>query len=64
LRDFFFELGLWHADDMSSVILKKFQCELREEEFDLDKEVQHYKNFWEKQNINCELEITKIKNRA
>ena len=46
LRDWFFERGIQHAKDMSGIILKKFQAVLRQESFDLESEIEHYRNYW------------------
>lgn len=49
LYEYFVSLGLWHADDMSGIILKGFVSYLQKVEFDIDKEVQHYLEYWEAQ---------------
>lgn len=62
LRTIFFGLGLFHADDMSSIIFKKLQSELRNEKFNLKDEVQHYISFWKNQNVDCQAKIKELKN--
>lgn len=52
LKDWFIKKGITHADDMSGIILKKFEKDLQNKQFDLDKEIQHYRTYWKEQNIN------------
>lgn len=49
LHLYFKKLGLWHADDMSGLILDGFWCHLRNEPFDIDKQIKSYQDYWEKQ---------------
>jgi hypothetical protein len=42
--------GLFHADDMSGVILESFWHHLRNEPHDIDAQVQKYKEYWKNQN--------------
>jgi len=51
LKTFFEELGLWHADDMSSVILTSYHRHLNKIDLNLDKQVEHYKSYWKKMGI-------------
>ncbi len=46
LKTYFEELGLHHADDMSSVILTSFHRYLNGRELHIDQQVEHYKEFW------------------
>lgn len=46
-------LGLGHADDTSSIILQSFWSKVKNEPFDLQKKVDHYKAYWYKQGINA-----------
>lgn len=46
LRDWFFERGLHHPDDMSSVILSCMVARLRGESFDFESEVAGYEGYW------------------
>ena len=62
LRDYFFDLGLHHADDMSSIILNAFVADLKGEEFYIEKEVKFYRNWWKNTNgIDCDEEIKKLR---
>lgn len=38
---------IWHADDMSSIILDQLEANLKGESFDIDKEVRNYHIYWE-----------------
>ncbi len=46
LYEYLFNLGLTHADDMSSVILTSYHRHLHKKELELDEQVQHYIDFW------------------
>jgi hypothetical protein len=46
LKDYFKSLGIYHADDMSGIIIKGFWYHLNNKKFDLDKEVKHYRDYW------------------
>lgn len=48
LVKYFATLGLWHADDMSGVILDSFWRHLRNEPLDIEGQVKRYQEFWEK----------------
>lgn len=50
LYKWFAERGVFHADDMSSIILKRAYCEQKELPFDFDTEVKRYQEYWEKVN--------------
>lgn len=50
LQNYFMELGLHHADDMSGVIIKSFWHHLRGEPLELDKQIKLYQDFWSKRN--------------
>lgn len=45
-------LGLGHADDMSSVILHRYVAHLKGEPFDLAAHVEHYKAHWRQMKID------------
>lgn len=61
LRDFFFNLGVFHADDMSGIIFAKVQAKIRGEEYDLEKEIKRYEDYWIKKGISVVDEIEKLK---
>ena len=47
LKDYFEEIGVWHADDMSSIILNSYWSRMNNKPFDVDKEVAKFKSYWE-----------------
>ncbi len=47
LRGYFHELGIFHPDDMSGIILDSYWHHLNDKEFDLQKEVDFYIQYWE-----------------
>jgi len=46
LYDYFKGMGLWHADDMSSVILDSYYRNLNNLPLGLDKQIEAYKKYW------------------
>lgn len=48
LQDYFKEMGLWHADDMSGIILKSFHRHINNQPLNVEEQVQYYKDFWNK----------------
>lgn len=52
LTEYFNKLGIWHADDISSIIIESFWHHLRSEPLDLDNQIKSYQDFWESQGIN------------
>jgi len=46
IQSWFIERGIHHADDMSSIILTCFHRKLNNKDYDLDKQIQHYINYW------------------
>ena len=43
---FFDTYKIWHADDMSGIILDALHCELNGKEFDIEAEVSKYLKHW------------------
>ena len=52
LQEFFHDLGIRHADDMSGIILESVQRDLRGEEINLDKQVKKYRDYWKDKGID------------
>lgn len=50
LCKYFFKLGIYHPDDMSSIILKSFHRKLNNKEIDLESQVNFYKEYWKEIN--------------
>ena len=46
LTTWFRNNGIWHADDMSSLIYKAYWCFLNDMRFDIDNEVYFYESYW------------------
>lgn len=59
LYQYFYDLGLRHPDDMSSVILSTFWCKRHGKEYNLTNEIDYYIKYWE----NVELEKEKENER-
>nr|MBC8147401.1 hypothetical protein [Bacteroidota bacterium] len=47
LSKYFNELGIYHPDDMSGIILKSYYRYLNSEEINLDEQIKYYQDFWE-----------------
>lgn len=52
LAQWFTDRGIIHADDMSGIIYMAFWAEVTCNEFDLEKRINYYRNFWKAQGIN------------
>ena len=63
LRDVFFDLGIYHADDMSGIILDAAQNKLEGKDFNLTEQVNHYRKYWADRGIACDQEIKKLRSR-
>jgi uncharacterized protein YbaR (Trm112 family) len=46
LVDYFHELGITHADDMSSIILTSYHRHLNGKEIKLEEQIKHYQDYW------------------
>lgn len=46
LHDWFFKRGIWHADDMSGIILTSYWRRVHDEPVDLEGQIRHYKKYW------------------
>ena len=46
LADYFESMGIFHPDDMSGIILTSYYRELQGQEWQVDEQVQHCKQFW------------------
>lgn len=48
LKDYFNNIGLHHADDMSGLIIESFWHHLRNEPLEIEKQIKEYQDFWAK----------------
>lgn len=46
LKTYFKTLGIWHADDMSSIILTSLWRQLNNKPLNIDEQVKVYKDYW------------------
>jgi hypothetical protein len=51
LRDFFLNLGVWHADDMSGILLESTFRVLRGDPVDLQGQISDTLNYWKQQGV-------------
>jgi hypothetical protein len=56
LTDYFNSIGIYHADDMSSIILFCYVKLLRGDDFDFEKEIKKYKDYWIEHGIDIKKE--------
>lgn len=54
LKQWFKGIGIWHPDDMSSIIMDSFVSSLRGEPIDLEKQVKFFQEYWEKMKVKEE----------
>lgn len=45
----FNEKGIYHSDDMSSIILKSFHRKICNKNINLNKQIKFYRDYWEKE---------------
>jgi len=50
LAKYFNDLGIYHPDDMSGIILRSYYRHLSNKPYDLDKQIEYYKEYWKKAN--------------
>lgn len=48
LQEYFKAMGIWHADDMSGIIIDSFHRHLCGSPIKLDEQAQYYKDYWKK----------------
>ena len=58
LSKYFNELGIFHPDDMSGIIIDSYYRHLNKKDIKLDEQIQYYKDYWEKSKDE-ELELNK-----
>ena len=57
LSRYFARLGIYHADDMSSIINEAFSRKVRGMEIKLDELVKYYREYWAKEDVVAPLEL-------
>jgi len=50
LQTWFKDRGIHHADDMSGIIFSSYYRHVKGEPIDLDSQIKHYRDFWDKNN--------------
>ena len=50
LSQFFIQLGIFHPNDISSIMLTSWLRQLNGKKIELKNQIEHYKVYWEKQN--------------
>ncbi|NMH24216.1 DUF6794 domain-containing protein [Flavobacterium solisilvae] len=57
LKRYFIRKGVFHPDDISSIILTSFHRHINNKEIGLDEQIKHYKEYWKKAKVKKEKEI-------
>lgn len=52
LSNYFKNLGIFHPDDISSIILRSYYRYLNQQEIKLDKQIKYYKDYWAKYEVD------------
>lgn len=63
LREWFFDKGIHHADDMSGIILESFQRKLCGEDIDFEEQKEVYYKHWKRLDVDPMERIDEIKER-
>lgn len=61
LREWFFERRVFHADDMSSIILDSYVARLKGKNFNFGAAQRKYERHWKKQGLDVDEEIEKLR---
>jgi hypothetical protein len=61
LRDWFNAHDVWHADDMSGIILTSYWRRMHNEPLLLDEQVQYYSDYWEKAGVDVKANALKAR---
>jgi hypothetical protein len=48
LKNYFNQMGIFHPDDMSSIILTSFHRKLNNKDIQLEEQIKFYQDYWEK----------------
>jgi len=56
---YFNEIGIYHADDMSGILLTSIHRKYHNQDINLDSQIKYYRDFWEKHNPNINKGILK-----
>ncbi len=46
LKEYFISMGITHPDDMSGIILECYYRQLHNQDWELDKQIKHYQDYW------------------
>jgi hypothetical protein len=60
LTDFFHGYGIWHADDMSGIILDSYARTLNGQDVKFEEQVKFYLAYWEQHHVDSKEELRKI----
>jgi len=53
LKAYFKSLGLWHADDMSSIILTSLWRQLNNKPLNIQAQVRHFLDYWKNEGVEA-----------
>lgn len=52
LSKYFNELGIYHPDDMSGIILRSFYRHIKAQDYELDNQIKYYQDYWKKTQVH------------
>jgi hypothetical protein len=52
LKRYFSKIGIWHADDMSGIIITSWHRKLNKKSMKVAEQIKHYKDYWKKMDKN------------
>lgn len=55
-----YEMGIFHPDDMTSIILTSFQRKLKGEDIKLQEQIKYYQDYWRKHGVPIEARLKAI----
>jgi len=60
LRDWFLDRGVWHADDMSSIIISKAIAELKDIDYSIEDDIERFNAHWAEQGVSLEEKLADL----
>lgn len=63
LKKYFNSLGIYHADDMSGIIIKSFWRHLNNQPIRLKEQIKRYQKCWEEEGIDIKAELSKNRSK-
>lgn len=55
------EMGIFHPDDMSAIILDSYQRKLKGEEIKIEEQLKYYQDYWKENGIPVDSILNELK---